>query len=105
MGQFTEEQLRTAQGFLTRVVTDKAVKLKWGSMKRLSLAEELTSRSAEGRMASGHYRLEWIRDVQDEIVQVLSRQAVRFNRTWKHDCISVRDMADTLLTVLNRLSD
>jgi len=93
--EFTDEQLKIAAQTLFRVVSSDAIKLRWGAAKRIYLGTEL----AEGREPI-HYRIEWLRDCRDALLDTLIKQGERFNRTWKHDRVSVNDMKDAVLTLL-----
>lgn len=97
---YSHEQLETIAASLREVVSSKEIKLAWGSLKR----EELRRAVADGKQVSG-YRAEFIIRTKRAIIEVLEEEAVRFNRTYKHDCISSADLCDVVATLLLSLRE
>lgn len=96
---FTDEQLRATAAILHRIVTDAQVKLQWGAQKR----EELKVSLAKGENPVT-YRSEWMRETKARIVEALLESSNSFNRTYKHDRISVQDMIDVLVYTIGTLA-
>jgi len=94
----TTEQIQVAARILKEVVTSDAVKIRWGMQQRTYIKEAID----RGEKVGG-YRVRWLTETKNRLIDELAVCAQEFNRTYKHDKISVQDMADALATTLQRL--
>lgn len=92
----TSQDLKNAAALLRTLRTSQEVKLRYGSMKRQELREQL----AKGEDPTG-YRAEWLRERRNEIVKQLGQFAKDFNAQYPHDCCSLQDLKDVVVSVLN----
>ena len=96
--KLTRQQLQALADYLLHITTDPGVKLRWGSRLR----EEIRLQLQKGQMPTG-YRVDWLRNTRAALVETLQREAQAFNEKYRHDCISVSDLADALSTALHQL--
>lgn len=89
----TPQQILAISGTLKRIVTDDGVKLAWGRLKRRELKDQL-----ENGVKVDGYRVEWLRETKNKIVDVLIDATVAFNMRYRHDKISLADLVDVLAT-------
>jgi hypothetical protein len=92
-----KQTLQMAAEILYKVVTDQNLKLAYGRQQRLELQEEL----AKGKKPK-HYRIDWIRQTRNELIDTLQKSAEDFNAKYKHDLISVSDMMDVLASTMEQ---
>lgn len=98
--KLNSEQIRAAASVLYEVVTNSALKLKWGGMKR----EELRRILESGGNPSG-YRVEWLRETRKQLIDTLTAAAHYFNSRYAHDRISAADMTDALQSTLHQFTE
>lgn len=80
---------------LYNVVSNKDIKLEYGATQRRRIKDALE----RGEKVSG-YRVAWLRHCRNEVLDTLIKESERFNRTYKHDHISVNDLVDVLATLM-----
>lgn len=98
--EYSKEQLDAVARTLKQVVTDDAIKLRWGALKRA----EMHAAQKRGEK-SDTYRVEWIRKSRSRVVQLLLDISQEFNRTWKHDRASAQDLMDILVSAYRMMEN
>jgi hypothetical protein len=96
--KLSDQQLQALADYLLLITTDSGVKLRWGYQQREQMRQVLQ----KGQVPKG-YRADWIKKTKMALIDTLHREAEVFNDTYRHDLISVNDMADALSTTLETL--
>jgi len=60
--------------------------------------ELIKAQMERGEIPTG-YRVDWLRQSRDAVIQKVMEQAQQFNMQYRHDHISVQDMMDVISSV------
>jgi hypothetical protein len=94
----TSEQIQTAVSVIYRARTDEQVKLRFGTRQRSRMLELM---SAKDESYKDMYRYRWLKESRNKLVEYLSKElATEFNRTYKHDAISIADLIDVAESIV-----
>lgn len=84
---------------LTNARTNPAVRIMFGTRQRWGLSEGIKT----GDFDQKHRRYIWLGETRDKLIEALAAHAKAYNEKHPHDAITIADLIDVAVNVLNAL--